>query len=222
MGEVTTEKITAPKLLVFIGMLYTLALGIAYFYAAANPLNILWGIICLVIVFLIFVSLELVNFGPVKIPYQWWIILIFGIVILLFALFFPVPLLFPQSSIYFPAILLLLAALIEIIMEKKPYKASKMVLLIGIGFSIYECFTLFFFGGIISILNGVFGLILLIILLLILFDIVDFKVINYSWWLVLLIGFVIFAWVSPLAVGIVTGFGGILILIAFILIVLAL
>ncbi|MFW9937307.1 MAG: hypothetical protein ACFFD5_06635 [Candidatus Thorarchaeota archaeon] len=214
MSEVTTEKITATKLLVFIGMLYTLALGIAYFYGAANPLNILWGIICILIAFLIFVSLDLVDFGPVKIPYQWWLILIFGIVLLLFALFL--------GGSYFPAILLLLAALIEIMMEKKPYKASKMVLLVGIGFSIYECFTLFFFGGVISIVNGVFGLILLIILLLILFDVVDFKVIHYSWWLVLLIGFVIFTWVSPWAVGIVTGFGGTLILIAFVLIVLAL
>ncbi|MFX0056814.1 MAG: hypothetical protein ACFE85_02605 [Candidatus Hodarchaeota archaeon] len=216
MGEVTstTEKITAPKLLAFIGMLYTLALGITYFYAAANPLNILWGIICLVIAFLIFVALELVDFGPVKIPYQWWLILIFGVVLLLFALFL--------GGSYFPAILLLLAALIEVIMEKKPYKASKMVLLVGIGFSIYECFDLFISGGAIPILNGVFGLILLIILLLILFDVVDFKVIDYSWWLVLLIGFVIFIWVSPLATGVLTGFGGTLILIAFVLIMLAL
>ncbi len=215
MTEVKTDKITAPKLVVFIGMLYTLALGIDYFYGvAANPLNILWGIICLVIAFLIFVSLELIDFGPVKIPYQWWIILIFGIVLVLIVYFF--------GGAYFPAILLLLAALIEVIMEKKPYKASKMVLLVGIGFSIYECFMLFLSGNALLIVNGVFGLILLIILLLILFDLVDFKVLDYSWWLVLLIGFVIFTWVSMYASGIVTGFGGTLILIAFVLMVLAL
>jgi hypothetical protein len=137
MGEVTTttEKVTAPKLLAFIGMLYTLAMGITYFYGVANPLNILWGIICLVIAFLIFVALEFIDFGPIKIPYNWWMILIFGVVLVLFAYFF--------GGSYFPAILLLLAALIEVIMEKKPYKASKMVLLVGIGFSIYECFVLF-------------------------------------------------------------------------------
>ena len=89
MNEASTEKITAPKLLVFIGMLSTLALGFSYFYnASADPLFILWGIICLVIAFLIFVSLEFIDFGPVKIPYQWWIILIFGVVLLLFAYFF--------------------------------------------------------------------------------------------------------------------------------------
>jgi len=215
MAEVKTEKLTAPKLLVFIGILYTLALGINYFYAVgADPLNILWGIICIVITFLIFVSLELINFGPLKIPYQWWINLIFGIILVLIVYFF--------GGNYFPGILLLLAALIEIIIEKKPYKASKLVLLVGIGFSVYECFMLFLTGNPRFIVNGVFGLILLIILLLIMFDLVDFKVLDYSWWLVLLIGFVIFTWVSIYASGILTGFGGTLILIAFILMLLAL
>ncbi len=214
--KITTEKITAPKLLAFIGMLYTLALGISYFFnAGANPLFFLWGIICLVIAFLIFVSLELIGFGPVKIPYQWWIILIFGVVLVLFAYFF--------IGNYFPAIILCMAALIELIMQKKPYNGSKMVALVGIGFSIYECFILFLSGGAINIVNGVFGLILLIILLLIIFDVVDFKVLDYSWWLVLLIGFVIFTWVSPFAAGFpVVGYGGTIILMAFLLILLAL
>ena len=216
MNEVSTEKITAPKLLAFIGMLYTLALGISYFYSAgADPLYFLWGIICLVIAFLIFVSLEFIDFGPVKIPYQWWIILIFGVVLLLFAYFF--------IGNYLPAILLCMAALIELIMEKKSYEASKMVLLVGIGFSIYECFVLFLSGVAVIVVNGVFGLILLIILLLIIFDVVDFKVLYYSWWLVLLIGFVIFTWVSPFAAGFpVVGYGGTIILIAFLLILMAL
>ena len=214
--KITTEKITAPKLLAFIGMLYTLALGISYFFnAGANPLFFLWGIICLVIAFLIFVSLELIGFGPVKIPYQWWIILIFGVVLVLFAYFF--------IGNYFPAIILCMAALIELIMQKKPYNGSKMVALVGIGFSIYECFILFLSGGAINIVNGVFGLILLIILLLIIFDVVDFKVLDYSWWLVLLIGFVIFTWVSPFAAGFpVVGYGGTIILMVFLLILLAL
>ncbi len=214
--KITTEKITPPKILAFIGMLYTLALGISYFFnAGADPLFFLWGIICLVIAFLIFVSLELIGFGPVKIPYQWWIILIFGVVLVLFAYFF--------IGNYFPAIILCMAALIELIMQKKPYNGSKMVALVGIGFSIYECFILFLSGGAINIVNGVFGLILLIILLLIIFDVVDFKVLDYSWWLVLLIGFVIFTWVSPFAAGFpVVGYGGTIILMAFLLILLAL
>ncbi|TFG18146.1 MAG: hypothetical protein EU531_01110 [Promethearchaeota archaeon] len=217
MAEVKTEtKITAPKLLAFIGMLYTLALGITYFYAAgADPLFILWGIICLVIAFLIFVSLELIDFGPLKIPYYWWIILIFGVVLILFAYFF--------IGNYFPGILLLLAALIDLIMQKKPYKASKIMVLVGIGFSIYECFVLFLSGSAIAIVNGVFGLILLILLIIVLFDLVDLKVLDYSWWFLLLVGFVIFTWVSPFAFGFpVVGNGGTLILIGFLMMLLAL
>jgi hypothetical protein len=219
MAEVKTEsKITAPKLLVFIGMLYTIVLAMYYFYRPLGGfgLNILWGIICLVIAFLIFVSLELISFGPLKIPYQWWINLIFGVVLVVFAYFF--------GGSYFAGILLLLAAFVEFLMEKKPYKASKMVLLVGIGFSVYECIILFFPPlNAIAIVNAIFGLILLIILLLIIFEVVDFKILSYSWWFVLLVGFVIFIWVSPLAGGFpVTGFGGTLILIAFVLMILAL
>ncbi|TFG03372.1 MAG: hypothetical protein EU542_02565 [Promethearchaeota archaeon] len=217
MAEVKTEsKITAPKLLAFIGMLYTLALGITYFYAAAAlPLYILWGIICILIAFLIFVSLELIDFGPLKIPYYWWIILIFGIVLILFAYFF--------IGNYFPGILLCLAALIDLIMQKKPYKASKIMVLVGIGFSIYECFVLFLSGSAIAIVNGVFGLILLILLIIVLFELVDLKVIDYSWWFLLLVGFVIFTWVSPFAFGFpVVGNGGTLLLIGFLMMLLAL
>ena len=217
MAETTTEsKVTAPKLLVFIGMLYTIALGITYFYTVTpfTAIYILWGIICLIIAFLIFLTMDLISFGPLKLPYQWWIILIFGIVLVIFGFFF--------GGGYFPAILLILAALIEIIIEKKPYKAAKIVLLVGIGFSIYECFLLFLSGNALFIVNGVFGLILLVLLIILLFDLVDLKVINYSWWVVLLIGFVIFTWVSPNAGGLVAGNGGTLILIGFLMMLLAL
>ena len=232
MAEVKTEsKITAPKLLAFIGMLFTVALGIYFFYAVTviTAIFVLWGILCLVIAFLIFLTLDLISFGPLKIPYQWWINLIFGIVLILFGYLFTgftivgytIPYFFGAG--YLPGILLLLAAFIELLMQKKPYKASKMVLLVGIGFSVYECIMLFFPPvNPLAIINGIFGLILLIILLLIIFDVVDFKILGYSWWFVLLVGFVIFMWVSPLVAGFLLGFGGLLILIAFLLMVLAL
>jgi hypothetical protein len=108
-------------------------------------------------------------------------------------------------------------------MQKKPYKASKIMVLVGIGFSIYECFVLFLSGSAIAIVNGVFGLILLILLIIVLFDLVDLKVLDYSWWFLLLVGFVIFTWVSPFAFGFpVVGNGGTLILIGFLMMLLAL
>ena len=238
MNEVSTEKITAPKLLVFIGMLYTLALGVSFFYLAiVFPLYVLIGIICLVIAFLIFVSLGLINFGPLKILYQWWLLLIYSVVLFEFAVIF-------QISNYLPPVFLGMAAFIELIMQKEPYKASKMVTLVGVGISTYECFILFFsgspfnfgnpifivngFSGLvlnsgnpINITNGIIGLILLAILLLIIIRR------DNPWWIVFLIGFVIFMWVSPQATFLWPnptglGFGGTIILIASLLILLGL
>ena len=66
----------------------------------------------------------------------------------------------------------------------------------------------------------VFGLLLVILLIIVIFDWVDLKVIDYSWWFVLIVGFVFFTWITP-ATYIGPAIGGILILIAFILILMA-
>jgi len=217
MGEAPKGEISASKVIAFIGMLTTVYFAMDFFYRVTlfTGIFVLWGIICLLIAFLIFITLELIRFGPLsKIPYQWWILLIFGAVLVLIAYFY--------LSYYLPAILILMAAFIELIMQKKPYKASKMVAIVGAGFAGYECVVLMLSGITLYIVNAVFGLILIIILLLLIFEVVDFKIFNYSWWVVLLIGFVIFTWISPYAAGYpVLGYGGMIILIAFILIVMA-
>ena len=241
MGEGIKEKISGPKLLSIIGMLYIFLLGVNYFlYPSSVGCGIIYCvpatgfnfilalmllIFCLVIALLIFISSEFINFGSVKIPFRWWIILIFGIVLALFAVFF--------GGNFLPAILLLLAALIEVIMKKKPYKASKIALLVGIGFSLYDCVVLRYtplnpLNNYIrnrNVVTAIFGLILIILLLLRLFD-----AIHYSWWLVLPIGFVILTWVSTFAYAVdfdsikapIVGFGGTIILIAFLLVILEL
>ncbi|MFX1269772.1 MAG: hypothetical protein ACFFAK_17570, partial [Promethearchaeota archaeon] len=164
------------------------------------------------------ITLELISFGPLsKIPYQWWLLLIFGAILVLIAYLY--------IGYYLPAILILMAAFIELIMQKKPYKASKMVAIVGAGFAGYECVVLMLSGFTLYIVNAVFGLILIVILLLLIFEVIDFKIFNYSWWVVLLIGFVIFTWISPYAALTggypVLGYGGMIILIAFILILMA-
>ncbi len=217
MGEAPKGEISASKVIAFIGMLFTVYFAMIFFYNVTlfTGIFVLWGIICLLIAFLIFITLGLISFGPLsKITYQWWILLIFGAVLVLIAYFY--------ISYYLPAILILMAAVIELIMQKKPYKASKMVAIVGAGFAGYECVVLMLSGITLYIVNAVFGLILIIILLLLIFEVVDFKIFNYSWWVVLLIGFVIFTWISPYAAGYpVLGYGGMIILIAFILILMA-
>ncbi|MFX0026996.1 MAG: hypothetical protein ACFE8M_11350 [Candidatus Hermodarchaeota archaeon] len=223
MGEAPKGEISASKVIAFIGMLFTVFYGITFFYGVTpiTGIYILWGIICLLIAFLIFLTLGLISFGPLsKIPYKWWLLLIYGAVLVLISYLGRFPLL--SISYYLPAILILMAAFIELIMEKKTYKASKMVAIVGAGFAGYECVILFLTRNPLLIVNAVFGLALIIILLLLIFEVVDFKIFSYSWWVVLLIGFVISIWISPLASGFpVVGYGGLIILIAFILILMA-
>jgi len=229
MAEAPKEKMTASKVIAFIGMLFTLSLGIAFFYGVSivTPLYVLWGILCLLIAFLIFISLGLISLGKFKIPYTWWMLLIFGAVLVLIVYVgttFSLGTITLYPGIYFPAVLLLMAFLLELLLGKKPYKASKMVAIAGCAFAAYDCVILFLTSDPLLIVNAVFGLILIVILLLIIFDLVDFKIFDYSWWFVLLVGFVIFTWISTpvlLAGFPVVGFGGIIILIAFILILMA-
>ncbi|MEE9378919.1 MAG: hypothetical protein V3V33_12885 [Candidatus Lokiarchaeia archaeon] len=96
--------------------------------------------------------------------------------------------------------------------------------LVGIAFSIWDCIAIFIgftAGNEILIVNAVFGLILAIILLILVLDLVDIKI-PYTWWVVLTIAFVIWTWVSPFAAGYpVTGFGGTILMLAWILILFA-
>ena len=62
------------------------------------------------------------------------------------------------------------------------------------------------------IARGIVGIIFAIILLLTLYDKIDIKI-PYAWWVVLIIGFVIFTWIS--------GVSGTIIMVAFILILMA-
>ncbi|MCK4779975.1 MAG: hypothetical protein KAT57_07305 [Candidatus Lokiarchaeota archaeon] len=213
MSEETSEM-TAPKIILFIAMLFMLAEAVAYF--TAGGIEILYGILELVFIAVIFISLALVSLGPIKIPYYWWIMLIIGVLLILFASL--------AGGTYLTGILVLLAVIVELVTEKKDFKASKLMALVGIAFSIWDCIAIFIgftAGNEILIVNAVFGLILAIILLILVLDLVDIKI-PYTWWVVLTIAFVIWTWVSPFAAGlIVTGFGGTILMIAWILILFA-
>jgi len=229
MAEAAGAKLTAPKVIALIALLFIIKESVEYFYTVAlggDALNILYGILCLLFAAVIFLSLELVSLGKVKIPYFWWIMLIIGVLLVLFAYLSTALIVYP----YFAGILVLMAAVIDLLSQKKPYKASKLVAIVGIGFGIYECIMLFAFPIVVSlfpygnnIVCGIFGLIFAIILILTLIDKIDIKI-SYTWWVVLIVGFIFFAWVSPYSVFSgypVTGYGGMILLIAFILILMA-
>jgi len=206
MGESSKVGISASKVVALIGTLILIRDSIDFFLTG-YWLAILLGVIGLLIAFVIFDSLEIIDFKKLKIPYIWWVLLIIGVLLLL--LEFVVR---SGLSTFLAGILIVTAAIIEILSQKKSYTASKIVALIGAGWLIYESIMFILGGGITPIAQAIVGIIFAILLLLILFDKIDIKI-PYSWWVVLLIGFVIFTWLTPIS--------GTIIMVAFILLLLA-
>ncbi|MFX0003616.1 MAG: hypothetical protein ACFE9C_08720 [Candidatus Hodarchaeota archaeon] len=219
MGEERGEM-TPTKLVLFIAMLFTFAQAIAYFYAAILlPMAVLYGILCLVFVVLIFISLNLIGLGPVKLPYWWWLMLIIGVLMIIFD--------YLNGGDYFVGTLILIAVLMELkVGDKIKLGGCKFVVFFGILFGIWDCIVIFINfvpGAELYLVNAIFGLIILIILLILVFDLFDIKI-PYKCWVVLIIAFVIYTFVQPWAIllnGIgtqypVVGFGGMILMIGFV------
>ncbi|MBY9004800.1 MAG: hypothetical protein KGD73_12565 [Candidatus Lokiarchaeota archaeon] len=209
MGESSKVGISASKVVALIGTLVLIRDSI-YYFNTLHWLAILLGIVGLIIAFVIFDSLEIIDLKKLKIPYIWWVLLIIGCLLVLFDFLVGAEPSIVWNASYLAGILIIIAAVIEILSQKKEYVASKIVTLVGACWVIYE--------AIIGILEGniavpIVGIIFGIILLLTLFDKVDIKV-PYAWWVVLIIGFVIFTWVSTVS-GTIIMVGFILILMAF-------
>lgn len=200
MSEKSTVKLSASRVVALIGILILISDCITYF-RTLFWLAILLGVLGLIIAFVVFDSLEIIDFKKLKIPYIWWVLLIIGVVLILFE--------FLVGPSYLAGILVITAAVLEILSQKKEYTASKIVALIGAAWLIYESIILIL-GGNIAI--AIVGIIFAIVLLLTLFDKIDIKI-PYSWWVVLIIGFVIFTWFP--------GISGTIIMVAFILILMA-
>jgi general stress protein CsbA len=206
MGESSKVGISASKVVALIGTLILIRDSIFYFYTT-NWVAILLGILGLIIAFVVFDSLEIIDFKKLKVPYIWWVLLIIGIVLLLFRY-----LASPTYTSFLAGILMITAAILEILSQKKSYTASKIVALIGACWLIYESIMYILGGSVILMASAIVGIIFAIVLLLTLYDKIDIKI-PYSWWVVLIIGFVIFTWIS--------GVSGTIIMVAFILLLMA-
>ncbi|MBY9011102.1 MAG: hypothetical protein KGD70_01880 [Candidatus Lokiarchaeota archaeon] len=206
MGESSKVGISASKIVALIGTLVLIKMCIDFFFTGAW-LAILLGIIGLLIAFVVFDSLEIIDFKKLKVPYIWWVLLIIGIGLLLFEY-----LVSNSFRLFLAGILMIIAAVLELLSQKKSYTSSKIVALIGACYLIYECIIYILSGNALLVASAIVGIIFAIILLLTLFDKIDIKI-PYAWWVVLIIGFVIFYWVTAIS--------GTIILVAFILLLLA-
>jgi hypothetical protein len=207
MGEKTGVGITASKVVSLIGSLILIRDAVGFFQTS-NLLLILFGVFYIIFAALIFISLNIINIPKLKIPYRWIILLIIGAVVLVFA--------FIWTSTYLSATLILTAFLLEFLSERKTYTSSKIVVLIGACIAIYESIRLMLIANPTTIVTGIFGIIFAVIILLSLQTQVDVKI-PFVWWIILICGFVIFTWVSPLYLGV----AGTVILVGFILILMA-
>ncbi|MFX1501871.1 MAG: hypothetical protein ACFFDH_12980 [Promethearchaeota archaeon] len=186
----------------------------AVLYCGSGGISILYGILEIIFMILIFLSLAFVSTKPVEIPFYWWIYLILGIILILFSFIQEV---FLQ---FFTGFLLILAVIVELLCENKELKASKLMLLVGIVLSLYDSVMCLFVGNT-GIGPGIIGLILVIILFILVLDLFDIKI-PMEWWTVIAITFIIFTWVSPLVTdNIFGGFGGYILMIAWVLLIFA-
>jgi len=205
MGETSKVGISASKVVALIGALVVIQVCIGYF-ATVDALKILFGIIGLFFAVVIFISLEIVDLKKLTIPYLWWVLLIIGALLILFE--------FAVGSSYLGGVLVLIAALLEFLSQKKTYAESKIVALIGACYLIYESVMLFLSFSFTGIALSIVGFVFAIILILTLQDKIDIKI-PYAWWVVLIIGFVVFTWVAPQVSGTIIMVAFILILMAF-------
>ena len=199
MGETSRVGISASKVVALIATLILIRDSIFYFYTA-NPLAIIFGIVGLVLAFVVWTSLGIIDMRQLFIPYYWWVLLIIGLFLILVE--------YLVGPNYLASIMMITAALIEILSQKKPYPASRVVALIGACYAIYEAIMGMLSG---SVGAAIIALIFAIALILTMTNI-GIKI-PYTWWVVLIIGFVIFTWAYQVS--------GTIIMVAFILILMA-
>lgn len=223
MGEEKRE-FSAMVLLAMLAVLFWFFDAVGYFSAVVpgTELLILYGILELVFALYVFLALALWDLIPFKIPFYWWLLLVLGVVTLIFGYL-------GSTASYWAGTLAIMAALVDFFGGKKGWKANKMMALLGAAIGIYECILLFYAISLAMsvdlLLAGLFGLILCIILIILIFDFVDIKI-PYEWWVLLIIGFMFFQWISVYAWFVavtlipplpIAGWGGQVLLIAFIL-----
>ncbi len=232
-----SREFSAMKILGLIAVLFWFFDAVSYFQAYAtevmlfttgDALLILFGILELVFALYVFLALKYWELIPIKLPFFWWILLILGVVSLIFGYLGGAILLHVTFNMqYWAGTVAIMAALGNFFSEKKGWKVSKMWALLGAAIGIYECILLFYGFSMGApadyLVAGIFGLILCILLIIIIFDFVDIRI-PYEWWVLLILGFMFFAWISlyasvfALAGYYLAGWAGFTLLIAFVLV----
>ena len=215
----------SPKIVALMAALSIILQGNNLFWAGvnfANALSLTCGIFLFILGFVIILTIDILNFGDPTLKkieifekfYRFEVLLILGVVVILFE---GLSILFAIGSsaalaVLLGGILVITSGIMEFMVSKgKTMKPSKIVALIGIIITILEVIYLFSNPIFSNIWDACVGIIVIVLLLLSMYE--KIKFFPYQWWMVLILGFVLFGWVTP-------GTGGTIILISFILMLL--
>jgi len=221
----------SPKIVALMAALSVILQGSNLFWTGVNfliPLSVLTGIFLFILGVILILTIDILNFGDPMLKrievfekfYRFEVLLILGIVVILFEMLsinFNIGTA-GAFAVMLGGILVINAAVMEILIKKeKTMKPSKLVALFGIIITIIEVVYLFAAPSLSSIWDAIVGIVVIILLLLSMYD--KIKFIPYQWWMVLILGFILYGWVSPIGTGAI-GTGGTVILISFILMLL--
>ncbi len=209
MGETSRVGISASKVVALVGTLILFWESYETF-RTENVLAILLGILGIVLGIIVFISLNILQTTRVTIPYESWLLLLIGFTIAALFYFY--------VGAYLGGSLIIIAGILEALSENKKYTSSKIVAMIG---ALWALICDAILHGILSniperIVWGVIGVALAVILLLSMLSKTKISI-PYSWWVVLIIGFILAMFVP----GLLQGYGGIIILVSFILMLMA-
>lgn len=199
--------------------------------AATDPLNVFCGVMLYIIGVLIILMIGIIEFSIKYLEkievlekfYRFEALLVLAALTLLFESLSRLSLLQAGSYTRFISsllggLLLLIAAILEIIKEKD-IKPSKFMCLCGCAYAVFEAIMLYLPPiTLATYWDASIAIVIVAILLLSIFKVIKF--IPYEWWMVLILGFILWGWVAPVGSVSGGGVGGTLVLISFILMLL--
>lgn len=203
MGQRTVVGVSPSKVVALIATLLAVEAAIMMLFTE-DVLQIVLAIIVLGASVIFLVAMNVFDLRMRKnLPYEWWVVAIMALLFIIFIIL-------GAGALLLATILMVCAFLIELLSDRKSYTGSKLLVIVGAGWTIYEAILLLMSEDVMNIILAIIGIICAVFLLLSLFD--NAKL-PYAWWYVLMIGWVLFAFISVI--------GGTIVLVGFILILMA-
>lgn len=203
MGQRTVVGVSPSKVVALIATLLAVEAAIMMLFTE-DVLQIVLAIIVLVASVIFLVAMNVFDLRMRKnLPYEWWVVAIMALLFIIFIIL-------GAGALLLATILMVCAFLIELLSDRKSYTSSKLLVIVGAGWTIYEAILLLMSEDVMNIILAIIGIICAVFLLL---SLLDNSKLPYAWWYVLMIGWVLFAFISII--------GGTIVLVGFILILMA-